>query len=363
MPRAADKLDGVFVDWFKKTQGRAASSKARIQEPWTFDKWEEFNNVPVSTLIEDPYYFGWRGQYLYDCHKQDIVDLFHAMTPRHWGGLGQDIRVFIDEEGTRSGKTWKASIVFAILLFKNIIIPDFHAFYPALAPNSGLGFLATSRELQTTREVIFKEIILVFLNSEFFVDYFPPQIKREQVEDFSRNPGVLKFPHNIAFQASSAFQNELQGLGYTIICALCDEVNFYPLVRDSRRTSAFNTAGVLDSAQQAFDTLYSRIDNQFAYKGSWPCWALLEMFSSAGYNGDFTDRHIQQARNGDTEIFYRKRTTVEARRHTYSGHYVDFDIDSFKTVKPLDEIAKEYERVLGKPMTKVMDDFKEVDLE
>lgn len=343
----------TLSSWFTRTQGANITAKGRIAKRWTWEDWRKFNSIPVSTLLEDDYFFGKRGKNLYDCHRQDIVDLFEEKTPESWPewcgnmavGKGNDVRVLISEQGTRAGKTWAAGLIQCILLFKNIIIPDYSKFYPAIAAQGGkLGFLAMSLNKTKAQDVLFREIYEPLLQSDFFTDYFPPNVTLDQVENFKRNPGVLRFPNNIGIACGSGMNAALEALGYALICCVMDEMNFYETVEGSTRREAIG--GVYDAASTAFNEHYLRIDSQFNYKGRWPSNSLLIALSSAGFPDDFTETAFQENEKNPQWRFIHRRTW-EARPQTFTGKYFDFNIG---TMRPVDEAATvaEYEKLFGR---------------
>lgn len=396
-------LQKVVSHWAMKNLDAGPAARARIGGDWTWKHWFFFNSVPIKTLLEDDYFFGWRGRQMYSMripginhptHYEDIVRLFTLKTPERgrlpgnkkswefcpegvpdsvkkvckdffennvrdvkiygkdyikidWKGQGRDLRVGVFEEGTRAGKTWKAGLIFCILIFKNVIIKDFNSFYPSIAAQGGkIGFSAMSRTEQRSRDVLFKEIMEPILHSDFFLDYFPPNVTLEQVQSFKRNPGVLKFPNGIGLASGSGMNTELENLGFTIIGALADEINFYEYVLKSIRKEARADRGEFDAARIVYEDLYTRINNQFGYKGRWPAWALLLLISSAGYAGDMTDRLRKEA-NNNPEIMFVNRTVYEARPHTFSGEFFDFDTASLSVVDESDTISR-YEKRFGK---------------
>ena len=151
----------------------------------------------------------------------------------------------------------------------------------------------------------------------------------------------MKFPKGIAIETGSGMGNELENLGYTLIGFMMDEANFYEYVLKSIKRAAESTRGKYDAAILAYEDSYTRIDDQFNFKGKWAVWALMMVFSSAGFDGDLTQKLIKQAEDGDETIFYMKRSVWEARPHTFSGIFFDYDINSMLPVDQ-EKVIKQY---------------------
>ena len=184
-----------------------------------------------------------------------------------------------------------------------------------------------SRTEKMSKDRLFQEVMIPMLHSNFFLDYFPPNVTLENIETFKNNPGALKFPKGIAIETGSGMGNELENLGYTLIGFMMDEANFYEYVLKSIKRAAEATRGKYDAAELAYEDSYTRIDDQFNFKGKWAVWALMMVFSSAGFRGDLTQKLIKQADDGDETIFYTRRSVWEARPHTFSGLFFDYDIN------------------------------------
>ncbi len=330
----------IFEKWFDKTQNKGAKqSEPRSDKSWTWKKFHEFNAIPIEVLLKDPYFFGTRGTDLYPCHRHDIIELYKRKE------AGEDIKVFVDDEGIGAGKTWKFSLINAIFMFKNIIIPDFSVSFGGLSKDTRLGSWLTSRTKTHGQDVIFKEAMMVILQSGFFIDHFPPQVTLEEVRDMKRNPSVLKFHGDkMAIGIGSAHLGELLALGYSLVIAGIDEANFYPVIKQSTKKLAEADRGEVNTAQDVFRALYNRIESRMAYQGRWPRWALIQIFSSAAYDGDITSSLIKQVKEGRKDIFVRERATWEAKRMGLSGKTFKVNLKKCKIVD--DAGAKlEYEKL------------------
>ncbi len=332
----------IFERWFDKTQNKGA----KLSEPkkrWTWKLFHEFDNIDIETLLRDPYFFGVRGKDLYSCHRQDIIELYKRKMN------GEDIKVFCDEEGIGAGKTWKFSLVNAIFMFKNMIIPDYSISYGSLSKDTRLGSWLTSRTKTHGQDVIFKEAMMVILQSGFFIDYFPPHVTLEQVQDMKRNPSVLKFHGDkMAIGIGSAHLGELLALGYSLCIAGIDEANFYPVIKQSVKKLAEGDRGEVDTAQDVFRALYNRIESRMAYQGRWPRWSLIQIFSSAAYDGDITSNINRQVAEGRKDVFTRVRSTWEAKRQGLSGKTFKVNLKQCKIVDN-EGAKKQYEKLTENP--------------
>lgn len=334
MPRnlSEGEILGLFgrylQEWLPKEGGQA-----RFR--WDADKEREFDAVPYETLLDDPYFFGHFGRELYPAHRGDILELFRRKEE------GEDIRVFVDEEGFSSGKTWKATVIFGILVYKTIILMDKSKLSPKLAADSRVGFVCTGRTQSEATDWTFMHVLRLLLKSPFFMDYFPPNVTLEDVERFRRNPRVLRFPGGVFFGTTSGALGEFSQLGVNLVGGMADEVNFYDYVKRSSRirtTLAEPEAG-FDAAQEVFDTFYDRISSRMEVNGRWPLQSLILFFCSAAFPNDMTDRLIKRSRI-DPTIFARRRATWEAQpwewkgERLWSGEFFEYDVDRMEVVNP-----------------------------
>lgn len=103
---------------------------------WTDNVAREFRNVPIETLIRDPYFLGMEDK-VYDGVMEDILDLFEERKHR-------DIHLAVFLEGIGAGKTTKSSILMWLVWYMLSLEPDPQKYYD-LAPRSVIALMMMSR--------------------------------------------------------------------------------------------------------------------------------------------------------------------------------------------------------------------------
>lgn len=272
--------------------------------PWTKERSEEFKNIPIETLIRDPYFLGFKDK-IFDGVLEDIKALWEEKKRR-------PIHLALFLEGIGSGKTVKSSILMWLSWYDlsvNYIDPQ--EFFN-LAPRSVIAFMMMSRSETQARKVTFTEVWNRF-QSPFNKDYFPPH------ERFSREIRI-DVNNTCVFAGTSS---SLSALGYNLFGGVIDEAAFLEVVEDSKRSDS-----KYDAAEEMYNAVYHRMVSRFAKEGKLP--GLLCMVSSPRFPDDFIHRKIDEATANPkySGIFWRRRSTWEAKGKKFFPNEDFFYIDT-----------------------------------
>ncbi len=332
------ELQKMFADFLIKQENISTP-----QFEWSKEKEEEFDRIPIETLLDDKYFLGLKEE-LYPVHREDIIEFFERKE------RGEDLRLFLDSEAIRSGKTFKAAVMLWIMVFKNIIRYDLHEYYPTVGKNYGLAFLCASRDLEKSKDVTFEKVLPLFLNSGFFIDYFPPDVTMQEVKEMKRKPDRLRFPNRMLLFTNSGMLGELGALGYDLIYAVLDEINFFPMVKQSRRSVA-NIEGTFDAADELLTSVLTRIGAQFVIDGKLVPYAGVHALSARRGKNDFLSRKTVEYRS-DPSVMIRDRKLWEAKpaawkgRQIWCGKMFEFDTETLRCVN-LREALRMYREQFG----------------
>jgi hypothetical protein len=346
----------VDTDKDKQTQAYLAGALGRVIEKEkgrglfkdTAKRWDEkdekeFAKMPVTELLDNPYYLGmgqyrcrecgWRdkkqkkpkvcpdcGRYvgpdLFPVHRQDILSLWDARK-----ATGALTAVF--QEGIGSGKTTKFCTILWLLITEVITKIDPVNYYNLSEKGQGISFVCMSRNESLAREVTFLTV-LPYFNCSFYNDYFPPQIDVSAVMASRKFPSRLRFPKRIVLFPGTG--SALSAIGYNLFGGGIDEANYLEVVDESKKVFSGKR---YDAADSMYSAIIARMKSRFD-----PVWlrrqkklpGLLVMFSNPRYSGDFTSRMERRSRL-DKTVFFRKRCTWEAHpKNRFSGKTFRFDV-------------------------------------
>jgi hypothetical protein len=284
---------------------------------WNSQTVSQFENVPIETLIRDEYFLGFKDK-VYDGVLQDIKDLFEERKRR-------DIHLGLFLEGIGAGKTVKASILTWLNWFYLSMKPDPQDYYD-LAPRSVIAIMQMSRSEQQARKVTFTEVWNRF-QSPFNLDYFPSH------QRFTREIRVDQ--NNTCIFAGTS--SGLSALGYNLFGATIDEACFLEVVEDSKRSQE-----TFDAAEEMYYAIYNRMLSRFLKVGRMP--GLINMVSSPRFPNDFMNRKIEEAikLGVNSGIFWRRRSTWEAKGKKYYPQTDAFYIDTENSEIIMDESTKSF---------------------
>lgn len=273
------ELKRLYVRWYDKFKRRTMANVQKPKYQWTRDLYEKFREIPVEDLVNDTYYLGLRDE-IYPIHLDEIVE-----TVRYW--REGKITEIIDVSAIGVGKSFKAAIYAWILAFDTLINPDPAAMY-GLAARSRLAMVILSRNAKLAREVTFAQI-LPFFDCPFFVDYFPPQVNLQLVEETRQYPTILRFPNRFAiFPGTGSFTSIL---GFNIIGALLDEFAWMEKVTKSSRSSLGYSSTDYDAALEAYNATDTRIFSR-TYGGERR--GLIVMTTSPRTKWDFAEKKFEE---------------------------------------------------------------------
>jgi hypothetical protein len=306
---------GWIEDFTQKTTGSL--------KPWNKDTARQFSEVPVETLVRDPYFLGLEDK----VYKGVMDDILTLWSMRH--DPEYNIHTFIDEEAIGSGKTTKTSIIIWLLWYEVSMHLNPQDFY-GLTRDSTIAFICLSRSEAQSRRVIFSDVWKRF-QSPFNKEYFPPSPRMRREIYISRN-------NTVVYAGTSS---ALSALGYNLFGGVVDECNFLEVVEDSRR--AAESEEKYDAAEEMYNAIINRMTSRFMRPdGKIP--GLISMCSSPRYPGDFTSRLRRKAisEGPSCGIFWRRRPLWVAKglEKYSSGDSFYIDVDKLRIVDDPEQIAK-----------------------
>lgn len=183
--------------------------------------------------------------------------------------------------GTRWGKTYLISCGIARCLYhlSCLVNPQVHY---NLAPGSEIVIALQSVNKEKSMRN-FREITNLLDHSPYFQKHFPT---------LTRASTFIKFPHNIVIKAVAS--NNVSVMSENVIAGFMDEISFMKVIKGSRFQGT--DEDYYDQAAKLYNTLRSRIENQFKdhVTGTWP--GKLFLASSANTTDDFLYKKKQEAK-------------------------------------------------------------------
>ncbi|KKM17892.1 hypothetical protein LCGC14_1671180, partial [marine sediment metagenome] len=157
---------------------------------------------------------------------------------------------------------------------------------------------------KNAEQVVFQQVQTMVDNSKWFKRNMPR--KRERLDHIEFHNGVWLAP----FAA-----NEKAVVGFDAFGGVMDEVNEMAYAFESTRKMRGEV--VFDQAQRLRDALVRRMKSRFEQVGlTLP--GILVQISSSKYPGEYTERRIKEAKDGDTSIFWRQYAMWQTNREKYS---------------------------------------------
>lgn len=302
-----------YMASFADGQIEKEKEKGAILEPkkrWDEKDQFEFEQLPLSKLLDDPYYLGIGGD-LFPEHRRDIEQLWEARKTH-----GTHTAVF--EEGIGSGKTFKFSTIMWLEVTEVITKVNPLKYYGLGEKGQGIAFICMSRNATLAKEVTFRTV-LPFFDCPFYREYFPPQVNFTKIEETRRFPSRLRFPKNIVVFPGTG--SALSAIGYNVFGGCIDEANYLELVDNSKRAM---TGRKYDAAEEVYNAIMARMRSRFLKDGKVP--GLLVMMSNPRSTNDFLERIAIRART-DPHVFFRRRCTWQAHpKSRYSGKTFRYDV-------------------------------------
>jgi hypothetical protein len=327
--------------------------RGRICKPehiWRIEDQRDFSNIPIATLLDDPYYLGLGQQPCAACkgtgkvfdepcmecngkgelrpelfisHRQDIMDLWNARKTN-------SVTTAIFQEGIGSGKTTKFCVILWLMVAEVLTKVRPLEYYGLAKKGQGISFVCMSRNEILAKAVTFLTL-LPFFSCPFFDEYFPPQVDLTVVQEKRRFPSRLLFPKQVVIFPGTG--SALSAIGFNLFGGGVDEANYLEVIDDSKKAL---TGKQYDAAEAMHNNIKARMKSRFdphrlKRNGKTP--GILVMFSNPKHSGDFTSRMGVKSKRDDT-IFFRKRCTWQAQpADRFSGEYFWYDSYNRKIVE------------------------------
>jgi|TARA_R100000278_G_C5470250_1_gene164204 hypothetical protein len=279
---------------------------------WNDETIKQFQDVPIETLLNDPYFLGLEGR-LFESVYNDVVDLWNDRRNRE-----VNLAIFLEAIG--AGKSFKSSIILWLLWFEMCMHKNPQQAY-GLADNSVICIMLLSRSEVQSRRVVFTYCWERF-QSGFNKDYFPANPR------FSREIRIDRNNTCIYAGTSSA----LSALGYNVYSAVIDEANFLEVTEDSKKSND----EMYDAGEEMYNAVMNRMTSRFMRQGSIP--GVIVLISSPRYPDSFLERKIKEGKAVGIEklnMFVRSRSLWEAKGSKYfdMSKYFVIDTDSLEIIK------------------------------
>ena len=202
------------------------------------------------------------------------------------------------------GKSTFGKIVHAYMLHQLGCLNDPARAY-GLATGSRIVLINLSIVKKNAEEIVFHQVQDMVDRSWWFQRYMPR--KREKLDH-------LEFENNVWLAPFAA--NERAVVGFDAFGGIMDECNEMAYAFESTRRHRGEV--VYDQAQTLRDALIRRMKNRFESVGlRLP--GMLVQISSSKYPGEYTERRINEAKAGDTKIFWRQYSSWETAPWRYSS--------------------------------------------
>ena len=312
--------------------------------PFTREKAEEFSNLDIETLLDDPYFLDLKykernGEMsgLWPANREVFVDFYHKRKERV-------LNTFLYTGGIGLGKSTLSAISTWIQVYDIITLPDPLSYF-GLTKGTTISIISLSKDADKAKKVTFKKKLPFFSKSPFFIDYFPPHIDPEKMNnDSSRLPSELRFPKDIVVfpgtgQAASA-------LGYDIYGADIDEANDMEIIEKSKKKAL---SKIYDAAEEAYKEIIGRMDSRFPKESlfrSGKKYGWVSVIGQARYPNSFLENKIREAQvlGEQSTIYWVRKSAIEAQpKERFLKTNFFFDVDNAKIIEKIntDKIREE----------------------
>lgn len=328
MTKFKDLLKTAVSEYGDAAEGYKKYARAKFS--FTRERAEEFSQISIEDLMDDPYFLGmkWNGRFgIWPRNKDIVLQLYEEREKRL-------INQFIYTSGIGSGKTTIANVVQYIDLFRLITIPDIPSYF-GVQPGKTIAFITLSKDEKKAKKVTFKDMLPVFARSPFIMDYFPPAQDVEALANNpSRYPSELRFPRDIVIfpgtgQAASV-------LGYNVYGGILDECNDMQVVEGSKKETLKN---YYDAAEASSREILERMNSRFPWKTlhrEEKKHGILTAIGQARYPNSYTERKIQEHEllGSESTIFYVKIPRWEAQpAERFSRETFHFDVTNKRVIE------------------------------
>jgi len=278
---------------------------------WDDDAIKQFKDIPVETLLEDPYFLNLEGR-LFDAVYEDVCDLWVARKERE-----VNLAIFLEAIG--SGKSFKSSIILWLLWFELSMHKNPQRHFK-LVDNSVIATMLLSRSETQSRRVVFTYTWERF-QSGFNKDYFPANPRYAREIRIDRNKTCVY----------AGTSSALSALGYNVYSAVIDEANFLEVTEDSKKAGE----DIYDAGEEMYNAVMNRMTSRFMIHGKIP--GIICLISSPRYPDSFLERKIAEIKSvgeEDLNAFWRSRSLWEAKGSKYFdiSKYFEIDVDTLEIV-------------------------------
>lgn len=238
----------------------------------------QFDHRParnIADFVLNPFFLGLKGQ-VWETPMQDMIDYYKSGLHEAW---------LLESIG--AGKSLIASVIATYEVHKLLCLKNPQRFFN-LSQSSKITILNMSVQAKQAYDIVFGEIKGKIDNSYWFKKYASHDDAVTSEYRFEKNLFIL--PGN---------SKETTPLGYSILVGILDEANFF-----TNTTSR-------DNALEVYNAMNRRIFSRFRGYGR------LVVVSSPKYDGDLLSTKLEAGVPED--VFFRRRTLWEARKHDYVG--------------------------------------------
>jgi hypothetical protein len=243
--------------------------------------------VGIREFVNHPYFLGQSlGSALFPVILDDLEELFDGEYSEVLlaGGIGW-------------GKSRMAEVGLCYDLYRLSCLRDPAAAFD-LIPGSTLALLNISVTKSQAQKVLFSGMFEIIRRSPYFKKTFPYEPNRTT---------EIRFPNHITCYPVPS--NETSMLGEGVFSAAFDEMNFMPIVEQSKYQAE---GGTYDAAETLYTRLSRRILSRLTRKGRLP--GHVWLISSPRYPNDFTERKEYEIIHGGAKhIFFRRYAMWETR--------------------------------------------------
>ena len=364
----ADDLDAQIDSVEKKLTGSVKYPGARLE--WTDAIAKKEMDVEIEDLLNDDYYLG--SYNAWPSVKEEIADIWHkrcdydviikrgdhvlkkdsiyALSFTHakekaiakWqkkaneaDGIhvyrSNNIHTVCLELPKGTGKDFEMSLMIWLLTREFLIQPRNEFFEPYnLDADTTIAIILLNRTESQAKDVTFKEI-LPRIRSPFFLDYFPPQINLEEIEETRRYPRELRFPRNLVIFPGSG--SAASALGYCIAASCIDEANF--MARSSTSKQSIFGSESYDAAAESYADLFQRMESRFGaiQNGQMTYAGLSIVISSSRTTNDFTQMLGRRSQK-NKGIYYKRMPYWDRKPLDLCGKTFQFDVTNQSILDP-----------------------------
>lgn len=251
--------------------------------------------VPASQWVQDPYYVGESGMFLYPKWKELIIQVFETEKDKY------NEVIFTGALGT--GKTTCAVFMLIRKLYELSCYKRVNALFN-LMPNSIIAFAFLTISKSQAKLTGYGQFRATLMEIPYFREHFPVD---DKFQEFTR------LPENIISVYGSGTQHTI---GTNMICAMLDEANFFQ--RDAQSND--KALQDYDKVSRMYSAILNRAKSRFAASGKDP--SLCILISSSTNASSFTEQRIQETQKlGDKSktLIVNYRTWEVKPKGTYSS--------------------------------------------